>query len=238
MSDPYDPFDSDFAADRDPGPWHGYLVAGTVGGLVGAAAVLLVWVMVSALAPDSRVGAQASRPRGAATVMGPQHASTGPQSCAARFAAQRRTLRTAEATLAQWKVHVDAMNQLVSGRITLRQATAFWNRTRVGARQRLARYDAAARALDDTPDGCSAGAATTADDSECAAAVAARDRALRKAHRSVATWRGHVHDMEMLREGTLSPDMAEQMWMQSWHRGVRQLDAYRSAAQAAQGQRC
>jgi hypothetical protein len=37
--------------------------------------------------------------------------------------AQIRPLRTAEASLAQWEIHIGAMNKLVTGAITLEQAS-------------------------------------------------------------------------------------------------------------------
>lgn len=239
VGDPYDAFDndSDFSPGRDPGPGRAYLAGGVVGGLVGAAVVLLVWLTISALSPDSPGSADAPRPGGAgATVLGTQEASSG--QCRQRFAAQGRVLRAADATLSQWEVHVGAMNKLVTGAISLQQATAFWNQTRVGAQERLARYDAAVRALEGAANRCSPAAAAAVDDQRCAAAVEARDLALRKAHRATATWRQHVHHMEMLRQGTLSPAMAQRMWLRSWHRGVRQLEAYRAAAQDARARHC
>jgi hypothetical protein len=41
----------------------------------------------------------------------------------------------------QWRVHIQAMNELVAGNIWLAQVTTFWNRTRMGAMQRIMRFD-------------------------------------------------------------------------------------------------
>lgn len=239
MGDPYDPFDADFTS--EPGPGHGraYLVSGVVGGLVGAAVVLLVWVTIAALGPGDPGRSADARPEGGApTVLGTESGTPGPSPCRRRFDAQRAALRSADATLAQWEVHVGAMNKLVTGAISLRQATAFWNQTRVGAQDRLARYDEAVRMLETGRAGCPRSAAAGGEDTRCVTAVALRDRTLRRANRATATWRMHVDDMEALRDGTLSPTMATRMWLRSWHRGVRQLDAYHAASRAARGLHC
>jgi hypothetical protein len=45
----------------------------------------------------------------------------------------------------------------------------------------------------------------------------------------------HVRDMEMLRDGQLSPAEATRMWLASWQSGMRQLKAYRAAESALPG---
>jgi hypothetical protein len=126
------------------------------------------------------------------------------------------------------------MNQLVTGSITLSQASAFWNRTRLAAQRRLAAYDAAAQSLDGLAR-CQKGDTQIA---HCRAAVHARSRQLALADRSLTTWRKHVQHMEMLRDGDLEPAKATQMWLASWQRGIRQLDAYDAAARDAGGHHC
>jgi hypothetical protein len=54
------------------------------------------------------------------------------QRCSQAAVALKHTLHHAAGSVAQWEVHVGAMNKLVTGVISLRQATAFWNQTRVG----------------------------------------------------------------------------------------------------------
>jgi hypothetical protein len=144
-------------------------------------------------------------------------------------------LRAAASALSQWEVHVGAMNKLVVGAITLAQAQDFWNQTRVGAQRKLDRYFGAERGLrhrgidcppaDRVPVGSPALAS-------CASRVDADERAVTAARTALRTWAMHVEDMEMLRTGKLSPARASAMWLASWHHGVHQIDAYRSAARA------
>ncbi|MGZ4503795.1 MAG: hypothetical protein ACXVW3_07870 [Nocardioidaceae bacterium] len=164
---------------------------------------------------------------------------TARQRCRQLYAAQAQPRRAAAVSLSQWEVHVGAMNKLVTGALTLRQANAFWNSTRVGASHRLARYDAAVARLRRThascprqPDTASAGLMT------CQAAVDARKAELRKADIAIETWRHHVRDMEMFRMGKMTPAQATHMWLRNWHRGVTQLNAYRAARKHAAGQHC
>ncbi len=161
------------------------------------------------------------------------------QQCHQLYLAQGRAERAAAASLSQWEVHVGAMNKLVTGQLTLRQANAFWNRTRVGASRLLDRYDAAVARLsqDDVSCPASHGTASTGVQA-CRAAIDAQQTELRTARIALATWRHHVRDMEMLRMGQMSGAQATRMWLKNWHRGVRQLDAYRSARKLAAAQYC
>ena len=157
--------------------------------------------------------------------------------CRAVFTRQTPALRAAAASLAQWEVHIDAMNKLVAGTITLDQARAFWNKTRIGAQELLTGYDSAAVALANVDATCPSPPDSVASAS-CSRAVAARSRVVRVADTALATWRHHVHDMEMLRQGSLSAARAGRMWLRNWRVGARQVHRYHVAARAARGQHC
>ena len=149
--------------------------------------------------------------------------------CEAVWRAQSGTLGAAGRSLEQWQVHVDAMNQLVAGQITLAQAMDFWNRTRQGAAARVARFESADGTYADVAPRCAglaAGAATSRELTACRAGVRARDRAIEAGAVAVTTWKHHIMDMEMLRAGQITPQQATQMWLKNWHTGVRQLDAF------------
>jgi hypothetical protein len=64
--------------------------------------------------------------------------------------------------------------------------------------------------------------------------VEAEVRVLRAAGTSIDMWDHHIHQMDMLRLGELSPEEATQAWLAMWQQGVRDLDAYRAAARDAQ----
>jgi hypothetical protein len=164
--------------------------------------------------------------------------------CRADWNAQTPALDAADRSLAQWQTHVAAMNALVAGKISYAQATQFWARTRVGAMHRVRVFHRADRALRQsdptcaTPNGIPVTGSAAATLNACVRGVDARDETLASASTAIATWRGHINEMEMLRNGQLSPSMATKMWIRSWHRGQRQLDDYRSLVSRASAQHC
>jgi hypothetical protein len=146
-------------------------------------------------------------------------------------------LAQVEGAMSQWQVHIGAMNKLVVGEITLGQATAFWNQTRVGAHRLIERFDRAAQRVEregvDCPAPSLIGAGSSPRLRACSLQVAADVHELEVARTAVTTWRHHVHDMDRLRLGTLSPDDATRMWLSMWQRGVQELEDYRNAERAA-----
>jgi hypothetical protein len=162
-----------------------------------------------------------------------QPADTRAARCSEAAAALEAPLGAARPALQQWDVHVDAMNQLVVGEITLQQATTFWNQTRVGAQRNVDRFQKAWSALERTGVDCPApgllGPAPAAV-SSCSRLVEAELGVARTARTSIDTWDTHVQHMDMLRMGVLSPEKATEMWLSMWRRGMRDLDAYRAAA--------
>jgi hypothetical protein len=163
------------------------------------------------------------------TVVAPESSSRLAR-CIAASRALQQPLDAAGPALDQWEVHVGAMNKLVVGAITLQQAWDFWNRTRVGAHRRVDRFEDAWTSLRqhgvDCPDPFLMAPATPAL-RPCARHVEAQLTVLDSARTSVRTWSRHVHHMDMLREGRLSPEDATAMWLSMWKRGVRDLDEYR-----------
>lgn len=166
-------------------------------------------------------------------------ATTRLSRCIGSTLALQGPLDKARPALDQWAVHVGAMNKLVVGEITLQQATEFWDRTRLGAQRRIAGFREVMGALRrdgvDCPraDLLAPGARALR---ACANQVAAEVRVLRAAMTSISTWEEHVHHMDMLRMGELSPEDATRMWLSMWRRGVEDLDHYRSAARMAKSQ--
>ena len=159
--------------------------------------------------------------------------------CRAVWQAQSGALAAAGSSLAQWRIHVDAMNQLVAGEITLAQAQDFWNRTRKGAAARVARYEKADGTYADAAPGCpgSSGGSQPGKGSRelsgCVAGVRARDRAIGAGTVAIDTWKHHIMDMEMLRSGQITPEQATRMWLRSWRQGVRELDTFTEVRRTA-----
>lgn len=164
------------------------------------------------------------------------------EQCRSVWTAQSRAVRTASGSLAQWELHVDAMNQLVAGKITLAQATAFWERTRHGALARVARFLAAdARLSARRPDCVQLASVRTGPAAlrSCMRRVDARDELVALAARSIATWTHHIHDMDRLLAGQITPEQATKMWMRKWQKGQQQIDDFHALkAQAPQTNPC
>lgn len=216
------------------------------GAVTGVLVIGLVWVVTSN-DPSNGSGIPAGSLAAQVVDTPPSVGSTQAQpesdlleSCREVFAAQTKVLRTVPEPLSQWQVHIGAMNKLVTGVITLKQATQFWNQTRVGAAQGLARYRSAFDAFAERTVRCprTGDETLTTDARECAVAVTARARELATAGQALASWRVHVRHMEMLRTGEMTPTQATQSWLRSWHAGVKELAAYRAAARQASGGTC
>lgn len=161
--------------------------------------------------------------------------------CRTVYQTQTPPLRAAAAAMAQWQVHIGAMNQLVLGVISLQQATQFWNQTRVGAHAHLHAFRVAVAPLKQPSALCPApprSPASTGKLVRCEQAVAARFDVVRASQVALATWRMHVMHMEMLREGRMTPQQAETLWLQSWHEGQKEVSRYRAAVQASGGSHC
>jgi hypothetical protein len=222
-----------------------------------AVVVVLASAVVFAVVRDNTSGDSAGGPQGAA---GASSASASPSGtpavnatgaalarCRSDWRRESEPLGAAARALAQWKVHVGAMNQLVAGQITLAQAQAFWDSTRVAAAKRVARFQKSLRAFRKDVEGCpgtrtapaTGDPAPTAQLKACVAGVRARRAVLASAATAVTTWDRHVVDMEMLRMGHMTPDQAAAMWLKNWRLGQAQLDDYHHArAEARTAPRC
>jgi hypothetical protein len=220
--------------DQDVSLLVGGLVVGIVLGVL--ACLLILWP-----SRDSSGGTDHARLSGDVPVATPsvddQPKPDQRQQCAVAADAMQRPLHRAAASMEQWQVHVGAMNKLVTGAISFQQATAFWNRTRVGAYHRIAAFERASAALRRRGLDCPAPAMVAAGAPRslraCAHEVAADVQVLHLARVAIDTWRRHVHDMDMLRMGTLSPSDASRMWLSMWRRGQHQIDAYAEAVREA-----
>ena len=159
----------------------------------------------------------------------------------------RAALGAADVSLAQFEKHIDAMNLLVAGKISYSVATQFWDETRVGAAQNAAAFRAADRELTANRPSCSALDQTAANPlpygsvvavQRCAAYVKDAAAAMGRARTTLRTWEHHIHDMEMLRMGEITPAQATAKWHKNWKTGDEQLKDYRKAQRRAAAERC
>ena len=217
------------------------LVTGLVVGLILVGGVCLSFVAFGAsVEHDKGPGVARSGDALSATTATASPPSVEPsplERCAAAAQALQRPLQLARPALDQWDVHIGAMNKLVVGAITLPQATAFWNQTRVGAYHRIGRFNDAdadlGRQALDCPDPLLLGSGAPPALRACAQHVAAELDALETARTAITTWKHHVEAMDQLRLGQLSPAAATRMWLSMWRRGAQELAEFRGAEHAA-----
>lgn len=224
----------------------GALVAACLVGVVTTLVLVLLWSVFTRAGEEPRQAAEGPDPtslgsisEGAAEAAPPvRTAPTRLARCVQAQQALQGPLEAAGPALDQWAIHVGAMNKLVVGEITLQQATAFWNSTRLGAHRGVKDFHDAVEVLRRVGVDCPSpvllapGARALP---ACAREVQAEAHALRAAQVSVATWNEHIHHMDMLRLGQMTPEEATRLWLASWQQGVRELDAYEAAAREAQG---
>jgi hypothetical protein len=190
---------------------------------------------------QGRPHSNVSRPNTTSGQQSPPQSRAEPLSrCRGVYVAQQQLLHAAGSAMAQWQMHIEAMNKFVLGMNTLEQANQFWNQTRMAARARLRAYATAEAQLSQLTIRCPAPDDWSAPPElqRCEQAVAANWDVLRLAHTALATWRLHAKDMDMLRLGMMSPAHATRMWLTSWHEGQSQVTRYRAALEATRGLGC
>lgn len=185
---------------------------------------------------------QPTSPAPARLTVGAAELADEAETCRLANLRQQAPLSAADVSLAQFDKHIDAMNLLVAGRISLSVATTFWDETRVAAADNARIFHQADKELTKSKAECRALDRAVANASPygqvvvilgCSQAVTARRTALARARTAVTTWEHHVHDMEMLRMGHLTPGQATAAWQKNWKTGEKQLAAYEKAAAAA-----
>jgi hypothetical protein len=160
---------------------------------------------------------------------------------------QQTALSTAAVSLAQWQKHIEAMNLLVAGKISLSVARDFWEQTRVAASENAAAFRTVDGPVRDRPATCSAvdprwsQAATRGELdalTRCRAALPVRSTVLQLARDGVSQWEHHIHEMELMRAGKVTPAQAAAAWRKSWKAGDRKMRAYEAATREAAATRC
>ena len=193
-------------------------------------------------APSSTTSTSAASSTTSGPAGGTDALAADAEACRLANLRQQSPLSAAAVSLAQFDKHIDAMNLLVAGKITLAVATTFWDQTRVGAAQNAAAFRSADKQVAAATSTCQPPDPSVAYStpygqllaiSGCARAIKARTMALARARAAVTTWEHHIHDMEMLRMGHITPAQATAAWSKNWKTGAGQLAAYDAAAAAA-----
>ena len=201
---------------------------------------------------------KATSPATSAAPVAPSQAAQPPAASSAELRAaqeacrlanlrQQAPLSAADVSLAQFEKHIDAMNLLVAGKISLSVATTYWEQTRIGAAQNAEAFRNADKNLAASGSRCPALDPAVANASpygqvvaitSCSKAISGRAAALAAARKAESTWEHHIHDMELLRMGHLTPAQATAAWRKNWKIGERQLQAYQSALKNANQTTC
>lgn len=208
------------------------LVASVV---TGAALVKLTNLVDGGPATSMRTGGVQTNAAGNPAASAAVNAAVG--KCRTAWQSQTASRAAAKRSLAQWRVHIDAMNKLAAGKLTLDQAKQFWTQSRTGAKSNAAAFRTADLQYTRSPSRCAVPAGPGDDVSDLAAkavaacrdAEAAANKELAQARTAIATWEMHIHHMEMLRAGQLNPSSALQLWLQNWRTGNAQVAAYDTA---------
>lgn len=187
--------------------------------------------------PGAAVAVSSAPTESAATPVSRTGANTRLARCVEAERMLQGPLDAARPALDQWAVHVDAMDRLVAGDITRRQAVRSWKRSRQGVQRKVEAFRAAETGLRQghgvdcpRPDLLAPGSRALP---ACARQVALEVRVLRTARESIEMWEHHVHQMDMLRHGDLTPQRATRLWLRTWRRGQRDLADYREAVRGA-----
>jgi hypothetical protein len=218
-----------------------------LGALLGMLILGLVWITASVLQDDAPSEAIAPEPDVTANLSGAEPLREDEQAivvirktrldrCQVAAGRMAAPLQAADPAMGQWEVHVGAMNKLVVGAITLQQATDFWESTRLGALRKIGRFHDAGTTVRREGLNCPVrsrlGRASEALRS-CVDRVTADEQTLRAARTAITRWEHHVHDMDRMRLGLLSPATVSKRWLVDWQKGVREIEEYKSAAKAA-----
>jgi hypothetical protein len=226
----------------------GTVPAFVLGGLVGMLVLGLVWVTTAVVAGDEprEDSGVADQDLAALSQASPSVdleveepvvvRRTRLDRCQVAADRQAASLQVADPAMSQWEVHVGAMNKLVVGAITLQQASDFWESTRLGALRKIGRFHDATTTVRREGLNCpvrSRLGRTSKALRSCVDQVTADERTLLAARTAITRWEHHVHDMDRMRLGLLSPATVSKRWVHDWQKGVREIAAYKSAAKAA-----
>lgn len=195
-------------------------------------AVILVVSWITGIGqPGRRAGTTATEDAAARSARTQAAVTVATSACRTARQLVNEDIVATSGAVQQWRIHVDAMSQLVSGKITLQQATAFWASTRVEGARTLAFWDQVDQHYRSAGSTCTPPHAAGQDARllACQRRQQSADGLLARARTTLADWRMHIGAMEALRLGKLDPGKALRMWQQMWPRGAKTLQQYDTA---------
>ncbi|WP_344942202.1 hypothetical protein [Terrabacter ginsenosidimutans] len=163
-------------------------------------------------------------------------------SCRTRWDLQAAARDDAYRSLSQWDRHLDIMNDLQAGKLTLAQAKAAWPATTEKAAENIVAFRTADKALAASKDTCAVDAAATGATADavrgCAASMKTVDDVLARARIAIAPWETHLKDQSHFKAGGMTPVAAEAAWRVLWKKGLATLPGYQAVAAKGQSASC
>lgn len=163
-------------------------------------------------------------------------------SCRARWDLQAAARDDAYRSLSQWDRHLDIMNDLQAGKLTLAQAKAAWPATTEKAPENIVAFRTADKALAASKDTCAVDASATGAAADavrgCAASLKTVDDVLARARIAIAPWETHLKDQSHFKAGGMTPVAAEAAWRVLWKKGLATLPGYQAVAAKGQSASC
>jgi hypothetical protein len=201
--------------------------------VLAVAAAGLVVVLVAMLLQDDQTATSGPQARTGSSPAADRADATLAATCRNAVALAERDLQAAGAAMVHWRRHITAMTDLVDGRITLAQATRFWDATRLAGKRTVeswwdadAEFRRGSRACLGAPVAGSGPAASCQVRTSAAAVLLATERG------SLRDWRRHIKQMESLRAGKITPEHALHLWDSMYQRGLAGLSHVDEATRA------
>jgi hypothetical protein len=163
--------------------------------------------------------------------------------CKVAWKLQTAATAAAWTSLSQWNTHLDIMNRLQAGKLTLAKAKELWAPTTAKAPENVAAFRVADRALTSAKVACKAPADTVSGDQaaalrQCAGAWDTLNAALKQARIAITIWETHLKDQSHFKAGQVSSAAAEAAWRVLWKKGVATMPAYLAAQKRVEVARC
>ncbi|GAA6525542.1 hypothetical protein [Intrasporangium sp. DVR] len=165
------------------------------------------------------------------------------EECRSGWLLQAKARSAAGTSLREWDAHLDIMNALQAGKISLAKAKKDWGPTTADAPQHIAAFHAADRAYRsaerrcDVPPGATP-SQQTKDLATCAASMKVVDGILGRARAAIEPWETHLKDQSHFKAGGITATRAEALWRSLWQQGLKRNPPYFTAAAAGAKAAC
>jgi hypothetical protein len=165
------------------------------------------------------------------------------EECRSGWQLQAKARAAAKTVLDEWDAHLDIMNALQDGKITLAKAKKDWGPTTAKAPQHIAAFHTADRAFTTAEQRCEPPDPTSTSDqasalNACAANMKVVDGILGKARTAIEPWETHLKDQSHFTAGGITAIRAEALWRSLWQQGLKRNPPYFSAAAAGSKATC